>query len=136
MAKIEIFDKPMCCSTGICGPQVDPVLPRFAADLDWLKSKGHEVERSNLAQQPAAFAENNVVREVLDREGVDCLPMIVVNGAIASKAVYPSRNELEALANGTSPQPSATGRPIQVVEQSDCCGDTGCCEPLSDEGKR
>lgn len=73
MAKIEIFDKPMCCSTGICGPQVDPVLPRFAADLDWLKSKGHEVERSNLAQQPAAFAENNVVREVLDREGVDCI---------------------------------------------------------------
>ncbi|HRX83200.1 MAG TPA: arsenic metallochaperone ArsD family protein, partial [Pirellulaceae bacterium] len=37
MAKIEIYDKPMCCSTGICGPEVDPILPRFAADLDWLK---------------------------------------------------------------------------------------------------
>ena len=136
MAKIEVFDKPMCCSTGICGPEVDPVLPRFAADLDWLKSKGHEVERSNLAQQPAAFAENNAVREVLGREGVDCLPMIVVNGAISSKAIYPGRNELEALANGTSPHPSATGSPLQVVDQSDCCGDTGCCEPLSDEDKR
>ncbi|MDH3717738.1 MAG: arsenic metallochaperone ArsD family protein, partial [Planctomycetota bacterium] len=28
MAKIQVYDKPMCCSTGICGPQVDPTLPR------------------------------------------------------------------------------------------------------------
>lgn len=31
----QVYDKPMCCATGVCGPQVDPVLPRFAADLDW-----------------------------------------------------------------------------------------------------
>ncbi len=48
MAKVQVYDKPMCCSTGICGPQVDPVLPRFAADLDWLNTQGHEVERFNL----------------------------------------------------------------------------------------
>ncbi|MCB9873597.1 MAG: arsenite efflux transporter metallochaperone ArsD, partial [Planctomycetaceae bacterium] len=78
MAKIEIYDKPMCCSTGICGPEVDPILPRFAADLDWLKTQGHQVERSNLAQQPAAFAGNASVREVLAAEGVDSLPLIVV----------------------------------------------------------
>jgi len=51
--KIQIFDPPMCCSTGVCGPAVDPELVRFAADLDWLKRQGVEVERYNLSQQPA-----------------------------------------------------------------------------------
>jgi hypothetical protein len=32
-----VFDPAMCCSTGVCGPSVDPELARFAADLDWLK---------------------------------------------------------------------------------------------------
>jgi len=38
--KIEVYDPPMCCSTGVCGPAIDPVLPRFAADLEWLKGRG------------------------------------------------------------------------------------------------
>lgn len=52
MSKVQIYDKAMCCSTGICDPQVDPVLPRFAADLDWLKSQGNSVTRFNLSQDP------------------------------------------------------------------------------------
>ncbi len=40
MTTLQVFDRPMCCSTGVCGPSVDPVLPRFAADLDWLKGQG------------------------------------------------------------------------------------------------
>lgn len=43
MATVKIYDKPMCCSTGVCGPQVDPVLPRFAGDLEWLRSQGRQV---------------------------------------------------------------------------------------------
>jgi arsenite methyltransferase len=42
MKTVQVYDKPMCCSTGICGPDVDPVLPQFAADLDWLKGQGHQ----------------------------------------------------------------------------------------------
>jgi hypothetical protein len=129
MAKVEIFDKPMCCSTGICGPEVDPILPRFAADLDWLKTQGHEVERSNLAQQPAVFAGNSVVCDVLAAEGVDSLPLILVNGKIVSRADYPSRDQLAALANEKMPV-GATAKPgpLPVAGQAgDCCGDTGCC---------
>ena len=40
MTKLAVYDPPMCCSTGVCGPAVDPVLPRVAADLDWLKRQG------------------------------------------------------------------------------------------------
>ncbi len=47
MKTIRIYDRPMCCSAGICDPSVDPVLPRFAADLYTMKNAGHAVERYN-----------------------------------------------------------------------------------------
>jgi hypothetical protein len=34
----------MCCSTGVCGPEVDPILVQFAADLDALGSSEVKVE--------------------------------------------------------------------------------------------
>lgn len=98
MQKMEIFDPPMCCSTGICGPSVDPKLVRFAADLDWLKSKGVTVERCNLAQQPGAFAANPEVMTALTLAGNACLPLIVVDGTVASKGLYPNRQALAAFA--------------------------------------
>ena len=56
MIKLQVFDPAMCCSTGVCGPSVDPVLPRFSADLEWLKSReGVQVQRYNLAQEVAAL---------------------------------------------------------------------------------
>ena len=30
MSKLEIFDPAMCCSTGVCGPSVDPELLRVS----------------------------------------------------------------------------------------------------------
>src|SRR5512146_2863048 len=94
MDKVEVFDPPMCCSTGVCGPDVDPVLPRFAADLQWLKSQGHQVQRFNLAQEPDAFMQNSEVHRVLATLGTSCLPLVVVDGRIVSQRVYPSRDSL------------------------------------------
>lgn len=39
MAKGEIFDTSMCCSTGVGGSDVDPALSRFAADIEWLAAQ-------------------------------------------------------------------------------------------------
>lgn len=94
MKKLQVFDPAMCCSTGVCGPNVDVVLPRFAADLDWLKSKGVEVERFNLAQQVAAFTQNAKVKQTLNAHGAKCLPLILVDGEIVASGGYPSRAEL------------------------------------------
>lgn len=94
MPKLQVFDPAMCCSTGVCGPSVDPVLPRFSADLEWLKSKGVDVERFNLAQQVAAFAANPLVKQALNSEGTQCLPMVLVDGKLVSKSDYPSREQL------------------------------------------
>jgi len=35
----RVFDPAMCCSTGVCGPSVEPDLARFAADVDWLQKQ-------------------------------------------------------------------------------------------------
>lgn len=98
MTLLQVFDPPMCCSTGVCGPNVDSVLPRFAADLEWLKQQGVEIHRHNLAQEPRAFAENEVVKNALSKDGDKCLPLILVDGDIVAQGVYPSREELAALA--------------------------------------
>ena len=98
MLKMQVFDPAMCCSTGVCGPSVDPTLPRFAADLDWLKSKGVEVERFNLAQQPAAFSGNPKVKQALNSRGTKSLPMILVDGEVKSSGGYPSRADLARFA--------------------------------------
>lgn len=107
MEKLQVFDPPMCCSTGVCGPNPDPVLPRFASDLHWLESQGVVAERYNLAQQPQAFAADETVRATLATYGNDCLPLILVNGAIVSRGSYPTRKELArfvGLQDGEAPR--------------------------------
>lgn len=94
MVKLQVFDPAMCCSTGVCGRSVDPALPRFSADLEWLKSKGVAVERYNLAQDVAAFTGNPVVKEVLNAQGTKCLPLVLVDGAIVTLGEYPARGSL------------------------------------------
>ncbi len=39
MKNIEIFDPAMCCSTGVCGPSIDPELLRVATVINSLKEK-------------------------------------------------------------------------------------------------
>ena len=122
MSIVHIYDKPMCCSTGVCGPQVDPVLPRFAADLEWLKRHGHQISRFNLAQQPDEFIRNSMVQELLEREGMDCLPLVIVDECVVSRSGYPTREDL-ALWTGT--QMSSASLP--VLSDDECCGESGCC---------
>ena len=121
MPKLEIYDPPMCCPTGVCGPRVDPVLPRFAADLDWLKQKGISVNRFNPAQEPQAFAGNAVVAAALAADPEKSLPLVLVDGKIVSRGAYPSRQELAGwlgLAVDASADPAKKGN---------CCGSSGCC---------
>ncbi len=94
MSKLQVFDPAMCCSTGVCGPSVDPNLPRFAADVEWLKTKGVEVERYNLAQEVAEFTGNPTVKSTLNTKGTKCLPLILVNGEIVAEGAYPTRRDL------------------------------------------
>lgn len=92
--EIQVFDPALCCSTGVCGVDVDQALITFAADLDWLKSHGVPVSRANLAQQPLVFAQHSQIRHLLQTEGEKALPAILVDGELKSSGNYPSRDEL------------------------------------------
>ncbi len=107
---LEVFDPAMCCSTGVCGPQVDPKLVHFAADLDWLKSRGLDVRRYNLARQPAEFARNAAVAKLLADAGTAALPALLVDGVLVSQGRYPDRAELAAL-GGLKPTPQPAEAP-------------------------
>ncbi|WP_410512293.1 arsenite efflux transporter metallochaperone ArsD [Paenibacillus sp. BR2-3] len=96
MKSIEIYDPAMCCSTGVCGPGVDPELIRMSAVVHNLKKKDVSVSRYNLSSEPDAFVRNEVVKQLLTDEGPDVLPVILVDGQVAKKQGYPSNEELEA----------------------------------------
>lgn len=120
MRTLQIFDPAMCCSSGVCGPSVDPKLVKLAADVAFLKSRGIAVERFNLGHQPQAFAQNPLVLSEMG-EKAEHLPIFVVDGKIKAKAAYPSRSEMASwfgLEAGITP--------LRVTGSS-CCGDDGCC---------
>ena len=93
MSKLEVFEPAMCCPTGLCGVDVDPVRVQFNADLQWLAHHGVEVVRHNLGHDAGAFAANpEVVREM--QAGLDRLPIAMVDDKIISIGAYPSRAQL------------------------------------------
>lgn len=91
---VEVFDPAMCCSTGVCGPDVDDALADFAGDVKWLKSNGVDVKRFNLGQEPEAFKMNPQVLSRLQKGGSEVLPIILVNGEVVSEGGYPDRESL------------------------------------------
>ena len=121
MRKIEVFDPSLCCSTGICGVDVDEALVNFAADVDWGRQNGAQIERFNLAQQPQAFADNATVRAFLQRSGQDALPLILIDGEVALAGRYPKRTELALWIGANQPKEA-------VQPAAGCCsGRGGCC---------
>lgn len=109
MVKVEIFDPPLCCPTGICGPTIDPALLdareailRVQAEFDGQVT----VERYALGQQPAKFMQQPAVVARLKAEGVAALPITVVDGRAVKEKGYPGYDELRAWIEGTAkPQP-------------------------------
>jgi hypothetical protein len=121
MKKLEVFDPAMCCSTGVCGPSVDPALVQFSADFHWIAGRGVRVERYNLAQQPQAFSSNETVKAALREHGNGCLPLILLDGEIVSKGRYPNREELARLIGFDDDGPKAPGPGLLII-QGGCCG--------------
>ncbi|GAB1232621.1 arsenite efflux transporter metallochaperone ArsD [Ferrigenium sp. UT4] len=124
MKKLQVFDPALCCSTGVCGTDVDQALVDFSADVDWLKQAGGQIERFNLAQQPMAFADNAVVKGFLERSGAEGLPLILLDGEIAMAGRYPTRKELARFV-GLS---EAIGTmAVAEAKAEGCCSSGKCC---------
>lgn len=128
MKTLQIFDPAMCCSTGVCGPSVDQKLVKLAADVAFLKSKGIDVQRFNLAHQPAAFTANPLVLQEMGAEA-EHLPIYLVDGEMKAKSVYPNRHELASWF-GLEPTIAIDKPRVELkMATSKCCDDEGegCC---------
>ncbi|MEI8186986.1 MAG: arsenite efflux transporter metallochaperone ArsD [Chlorobiaceae bacterium] len=120
MKKIQVFDPALCCSTGVCGVDADQALINFSADVEWARQQGTKIERFNLAQQPMAFAENQIITSFLQNSGKEGLPVTLLDGAIVLAGRYPSRKELARWSDITPPDTVAK-------PEKSCCSGRSCC---------
>lgn len=118
--KITILDPALCCSTGVCGPDVDDSLVHTAANVKWLKSLGVEVARHNVSNDGEAFQQYPEAIEKLKMDGLNSLPYILKDGKIVMSGRYPEKSEWESLLT-TDPAPVAQS------QDNSCCGGTSCC---------
>lgn len=138
MKKIEIYDPAMCCSTGVCGPGVDPELLRVATLIDSLSKNGADITRYNLSSDPQAFVSNKTVNQLLQEEN-DILPITLVDNEVVKTKSYPTTKEFS----------SYTGILIMVqpnINPTSCCAPkepccteeeakvTGCCQGEKEGG--
>lgn len=121
MKKIEIFDPAMCCSTGVCGPSIDPELMRVATVINTLKDQGIIVKRHGLSSEPQDFISNKVINDILQKDGADILPVTLVDGEVAKTREYPTNDELSKWLEVeiTAEKPKKSG--------GCSCGPEGCC---------
>lgn len=123
---LKIYDPAMCCSSGVCGPSVDPILARFTGTLNAISRLGTVVvERYNLSQQPQVFVDNGKVKALLAEGGVERLPYIFIDDELAFQARYPERDELAGALGITIAATPGLG--LTTVTGNPCCGEGGGC---------
>jgi len=94
LSKLLIFEPPQTCSAGLCGPDGEDESEKLSAFLDSLREEGVEVSRFNLGYHPKAFAENELVRQTLARDGMGALPLAIVDNVVVAQGAYPTRELL------------------------------------------
>lgn len=122
--KIEIYDPAMCCSTGVCGPSVDPELVRIQEALRQVQKQAPEVQvqRYGLSTEPQAFVANTSVAELLKSEGPECLPLVYMNGALVCKGSYPGNEQLHEIMKQAGIEVS-----LGEKKKKSCGCGPGCC---------
>ncbi len=89
-ADVEIFDPPMCCPTGMCGPTIDQTLLDLNEMVMALQADGVTVERYQMASHPNAFLSNAEVMKIVREQQMAALPIVVVRGKIIKVGAYPT----------------------------------------------
>ena len=146
--QVRVFEPALCCNTGVCDPDTDPVtgvnsddsLVVFTADLAFVKSQNVDIERHNMANDPMAFVTSATAKAFLEVAGSDGLPLTTVDGVTVMTGAYPSREQLlkfaglEAAAPTLAPASATLLTMIDVnadpnadATPGNVCGPSGCC---------
>lgn len=99
-ADVEIFDPPMCCPTGMCGPTIDPALLDLNEMVMTLQAQGVSVARYQMASHPNSFLSNAEVMKLVREEQMAALPITVVHGKVIKTKTYPTLVEVKVSLDG------------------------------------
>ena len=94
MPSVTVFRRVPPPIIGTVGVIHDRDFEAFEERLDWLEAIGVLVERLDPRSATLEVAARKSVRQLLAQEGDRCLPLILVNDAVVSRGVYPSRTQL------------------------------------------
>lgn len=101
-ADVELFDPPMCCPTGLCGPALDQTLLDVNEMVMSLQRENLRVERYQMTSNPNAFLGNAEVMKLVREREMAALPIIVVRGKVIKVGAYPTVDEVHAALNGAA----------------------------------
>lgn len=99
---IELFDPPMCCPTGLCGPTLDETLLDVNEMILTFQAEGIGVERYQMTSHPHAFLSNADVMRLVREKQMAALPITLVRGQVIKVGAYPATAEVRAALNGAS----------------------------------
>jgi len=116
MKTLKIYDPAMCCSTGVCGTDVDTELVQLASYLKNLDRSAVKVERHNLSQEPQAYT-SGPVAAALKEKGAEALPFVMVDDEVITAGAYPDLGRLSELLGIA---------PAVTMDMPDCSGCSGC----------
>lgn len=97
---VEIFDPPMCCPTGLCGPTPDQTLLDLNEMILSLQKEGYQVVRYQMASHPQAFLANQDVMRLVREKQMAALPIVIVRGQIIAEGSYPKLAEIQSALKG------------------------------------
>ncbi|MDZ7744820.1 MAG: arsenite efflux transporter metallochaperone ArsD [Candidatus Saccharimonadales bacterium] len=100
MSNVIIYDPPMCCSSGVCGPNPDESLMDVETMLAELKKSSFEVNRYLINQSPEKFKEDPRIIKLIQEKQLKVLPITVVDGEIIKTGSYPTIDEVHAAKKG------------------------------------
>jgi len=99
---VELFDPPMCCSTGLCGPIIYQTLLDVSEMILTLQRENLRVERYQMTSHPNTFLGNAEVMKLVREKQMEALPITVVRGKVIKVGAYPSAEEIRAALNGVA----------------------------------
>lgn len=98
--QVELFDPPLCCPTGLCGPTLDQTLLDVNEMVQSLNAEGIGVTRYQMASHPHIFLKHPEVMRLVRERGMDAFPITVVAGQVTKTGAYPTRQEIAAALGG------------------------------------
>jgi len=99
VARVEIFEPLMCCSSGVCGPVQDQTLLDFVETVRSLEADGVQIARYQPGSNPTAFKNNAEVMQAVRTRNMSALPITIVNGRVLKSGAYPFLCEIRDALN-------------------------------------